>query len=101
MARAAKACSQPDCPHLQPCPLHPKIAWAGSNRRAELPPDWNQTRERILQRDPICTECHAAPASEVHHTGGKHDHRDEMLAGVCSPCHKRETAAQAARARNR
>jgi hypothetical protein len=53
----------------------------------------------VLARDPLCTVCHLVPSTEVHHTGDKHDHREEMLAGVCSDCHKRLTAAQAAEAR--
>lgn len=99
MTRAAKACSEPGCPHLQPCPDHRKIAWAGSTRRSQLPPDWERRRRTVLARDEICQICHDAVATEVHHTGDQDDHRLEQLAGVCAPCHKNETQKQAAQAR--
>lgn len=100
MARAAKIC--PHCPNLQPCPDHPKVAWAGSHRRRQLPRGWShRIVPRILRRDPICTVCRAALSTEVHHTGDPHDHSDENLAGVCTNCHRAETLAQARTARTR
>lgn len=102
MARARKPCRIPSCPELRPCPVegHERRAWEGSTRRVDLPPDWSsRIVPRILARDPICTICDAALSTEVHHTGDRHDHRDEVLAGVCSRCHKAETAQQAAAAR--
>lgn len=99
MARAAKACGQPGCPHFHPCPDHRKIAWAGSTRRSRLPPDWERRRRSVLARDPICTICHQALSREVHHTGDPDDHALTQLAGVCPPCHQTETQKQAAAAR--
>lgn len=99
MARASKACGQPECPHLQPCPDHPKVAWSGSTRRRELPPDWERRRRSVLARDPICVLCHDALTTDVHHTGDPSDHAISELAGVCSRCHNTETQQQAANAR--
>lgn len=95
MPRAAKACSEPSCPRLQPCPDHQRKPWAGSTRRTELPSDWRRRRRKVLRRDPICTECQQALSREVHHTADKHNHSLEVLAGVCVPCHKKLTQEQA------
>jgi hypothetical protein len=101
--RASKTCSHPRCPNLQPCEDHPKVAWQGSTRRTELPSDWERRRRTVLERDEICTDgrvCRGlALATECHHTGSKHDHRVESLAGVCKACHAAATQEQAAEAR--
>lgn len=103
MPRAPKTCSVPLCPHVQPCPDHPKIPWAGSTRRTELPKDWETRRKRVLRRDRICTlgtTCGGLALScEVHHRGDKHDHSLENLGGVCKACHAEATQQQAAEAR--
>lgn len=103
MPRGPKTCSVPLCPHVQPCPDHPKVAWAGSTRRTELPPDWSTRRIRVLRRDVLCTlgtTCRGlALSTEVHHRGDKHDHSLEQLGGVCHNCHVAETQQQAADAR--
>ena len=78
------------------------MSWATSNRRASLPSDWRTIRARILHRDPTCTlgyDCCTVRSVEVDHIGEAHDHRDHMLRGVCSPCHKRRTNEQAQAAR--
>jgi hypothetical protein len=63
-----------------------------------MPPGWTATAARILRRDPVCGLCWAAPSAEVHHLSpGLED--DAWLLGVCSPCHLRESLAQAALAR--
>ena len=61
--------------------------WAGSRRRAELPPNWyTEIRPAILQRDGYqcravladgrrCTE----RATDVDHIGNRHDHRPANL----------------------
>lgn len=99
MPRAAKLCSHPDCPNLQPCPTHPKQAWAGSNRRRQLPPDWERRRRAVLARDPICKVCDNALSTEVDHVDDPHDHRHEKLQGICGPCHTDKTQCEAAHAR--
>jgi 5-methylcytosine-specific restriction protein A len=82
--------------------------WKGSNRRAELPADWETAiRPRILARDGYqCTwiedgvRC-TARATDVDHIGDKHDHSDENLRGICDWHHKKRTAAQGNAARKR
>lgn len=103
MPRAAKPCRKPSCPNVRPCPIqgHEPQAWAGSNRRAQLPPDWNRRAAAVIARDPTCTICREKPSTDCHHTGDPLDHRLENLAGVCRDCHKTETARQAAAARRR
>ena len=67
-----------------------------------MPPGWRwSTVPRILARDPQCKL--ALPgcthvSTEVHHLRPG-DERDSALAGVCSPCHKIITRAQALDAR--
>lgn len=101
--RAAKACSHPTCPNLQPCPEHERKPWEGSTRRFSLPPDWQSRRVQVLRRDPTCTlaiTCGGiALSTEVHHLGDRDDHRLHMLAGVCSDCHARESSKQGNAAR--
>lgn len=105
MSRAPKLCSVVSCTRSQPCPDHPRVAWEGSTRRTELPPDWERRRRRVLARpeDQTCTlgtTCGGLALSvEVHHVGNKHDHSLENLAGVCKRCHTEETLRQAAEAR--
>lgn len=101
--RARKICSAPDCTEVQPCPEHAPQPWATSNRRAELPKDWNRRRARILRRDPLCQlaiVCGGASLSVVvHHAGDPLDHRDEVLQGACVACHNVTIAQQSAKAR--
>lgn len=91
-------CSRSGCENDSPCPKHGNAKWSQSQRRSELPDDWREIRQRILERDGYqCTfpddtgERCTAVATDVHHTGDKHDHRDEHLASACSPHHKRQT----------
>lgn len=105
MPRAPKVCAHPACPNLQPCPDHQRKPWQSSNRRAELPPDWERRRRTVLKRDPLCTDgriCNGlALSTDCHHTGDKHDHSLESLAGVCRACHNAATQQQSAEARAR
>lgn len=82
--------------------------WQGSNRRQELPPDWETViRPRILARDGYqcrwlddgvrCTY----KATDIDHIGDKHDHRDENLRALCGWHHKKRTAQQGNAARRR
>lgn len=74
-----------------------------SRRRSPLPPDWHRIRSRILERDnhtcQLRIHCAGSPATEVHHTAGPDDHRDEVLIAACKPCHATTTGRDAARAR--
>ena len=70
--------------------------WASSNRKAELPRDWQAIRRRIKHRDPECTwpGC-TAPTTDIDHVEDKHDHRDENLRGLCAAHHRQRTKEQA------
>jgi len=76
------------------CPEHRPKAWATSNRRSELPGNWERIRRAVLARDDICGYCTRAVATEVHHIGDKHDHSMQNLSGICGPCHKAITLAE-------
>jgi hypothetical protein len=82
--------------------------WVGSNRRAELPPEWEPViRPRILKRDEYrcrwidngqrCTQ----PATDVDHKGDKHDHSDRNLRALCAWHHGKRTSEQGNAARVR
>jgi 5-methylcytosine-specific restriction protein A len=105
MTRAAKTCSHPTCPNLQPCPDHAPKPWTGSHRRERTTSGWEQQRRarRLLQADDTCHICGQLGADQVDHViplaeGGRDDlsnlapiHKD--------PCHRRKTEAEAQRAR--
>lgn len=84
--------------------------WAGSNRREELPPDWEQIRRRVLRRDNSrCVEvdqygrrCNAS-ATDVDHIRPGDDHRLSNLRSLCSWHHNRKSGSEggAAAAANR
>lgn len=82
--------------------------WQGSNRKAELPPDWaSAIRPRILARDGYqCTELDDGVrcthrATDVDHIGDKHDHTDENLRSLCDWHHKKRSSAQGNAVRRR
>ncbi|MGW4028237.1 HNH endonuclease [Streptomyces sp. NPDC004838] len=80
--------------------------WAGSNRRAELPPNWaREIRPAILQRDQYRCRWDEAgrpcghAANQVDHIGDKHDHRPENLQALCEHHHAIKTSRQGNAAR--
>lgn len=82
------------------------MAWEGSKRNTKNPPGWAETRARIFKRDGRrCYICGGVGADEIDHVlaielGGGHE--DSNLAAIhSSPCHKRKTAQDAAKARAR
>lgn len=102
MPRAPRICAQVGCPDTATnagrCDQHQREAWAGSDRRATLPRNWDIIRRRILERDghrcqirdPGCTLL----ATECDHIGDRDDHRDENLRGACRHCHAHRSAMQ-------
>jgi 5-methylcytosine-specific restriction endonuclease McrA len=86
------------------------MAWSTSNRRADLPPDWDSAvRPRILARDGYrCVRtleaggrCPETTRLEVDHIGDPHDHDDANLQTLCRWHHARKTARESAAARRR
>lgn len=83
--------------------------WAGSHRRAELPPDWPLIVDQILARDhrrcQFPDEQHPGicgrPATDVDHIGDRHDHRPQNLQAACEWHHDRKSSAQGNAARRR
>ncbi len=72
-------------------------AWAGSTRWQRLPGNWRTLRKRVLQRDRTCRLQYdgcTVIATEVDHVGDDTDHREQMLRGVCNPCHVKRTQEQ-------
>lgn len=80
-------CPVPNCPHLEPCPIHPHRTWAeGHNGWA-----WARIRARVMARDRERCVC-GARATTVHHVvalidGGTDDMAN--LRSVCAVCHGR------------
>ncbi|MFJ5105168.1 HNH endonuclease [Streptomyces sp. NPDC088554] len=80
--------------------------WAGSNRRAELPPDWYTViRPSVLARDEYrCRQrsegrvC-GRPANQVDHIGDRANHRYENLQALCADCHALKSSQQGNAAR--
>ena len=103
MPAARKVCGQPQCPHLLPCPDHPKVAWAASTRKTRLPPSraWERLRLTVIERDPICQVCHQAISTEVDHIDPGDNHALTNLQGICAPCHQAKTQTEAAAGRSR
>jgi 5-methylcytosine-specific restriction protein A len=106
MPRALKVCSTPGCPNLTPrgrCGTHTREADKARGSRHERGYDQRHDRFRddVLQRDPICVRCHAAPSQHAdHHPISLRELRDRGLnpydpkrgRGLCHPCHSVETA---------
>jgi hypothetical protein len=73
-------------------PQGPPLTQAQKDYRAFLrSAEWQETRRRILARDPICAVCHRRRSKHVHHkrycsVGYLVD--DQDLISVCGWCHK-------------
>ena len=83
--------------------------WSTSDRRAHLPSNWRSTiRPAVLARDPdcTCTGCPRCtpdgctrPSTDADHLGDRDDHRLEVLAGKCDPCHGHKSSQEGVTAR--
>ena len=79
------------------------MAWEGSNRRSELPPDWAKIRARILKRDggrctwklPSGARCPRG-ARDVDHVNQSRndDHSDANLQSLCPTHHAQKTSKE-------
>lgn len=108
MARASKACSHHDCPHLQPCPRHPAVAWQGSRRREKTAlSGWEQQRRArmvLVKHGGICHWCEDGGADQVDHvqplSEGGADDETNLRPIHAVPCHQEKSSREAQRARN-
>lgn len=81
------------------------MAWSTSNRRAELPADWRERRERVRRRaggrcewvSPSGVRC-KRDGTDADHAGDRMDHDD--LQWLCPIHHKRKTAGEARSAKS-
>ncbi|MFJ8394400.1 HNH endonuclease [Streptomyces sp. NPDC094144] len=74
------------------------MAWASSNRRSELPPNWPTLRARVIKRDRgLCQGVLAEgalcghPGTDVDHIRPGNDHTLGNLQLLCAWCHKAKT----------
>ena len=80
------------------------MSWEGSNRRAELPENWDALRAATIRRAggrcewrlPSRRRC-PRPGTDVDHFGDKHDHGRLRL--LCAKHHDDHTAFQARQAK--
>ncbi|MER5312899.1 HNH endonuclease [Streptomyces sp. NPDC002773] len=74
--------------------------WGTSSRASRLPGNWKTIRARVIARDPLCQICRVRPSVIADHIEAMtDDHRLEALQGVCEPCHRLKTSAEANAAR--
>jgi 5-methylcytosine-specific restriction endonuclease McrA len=82
--------------------------WTGNSateRSEELPPDWEQIRQRVLDRDggrcvwELAGSGARCPndATDVDHIGSKRVHELWNLRSLCGPHHDKRTALQGAK----
>jgi 5-methylcytosine-specific restriction endonuclease McrA len=74
------------------------MSWSSSNRRSQLPSDWERKRRRVMRRDnwecqikgPGCL----GSATDVDHVRRGGNHSDENLRAACRACHSRKSSAE-------
>lgn len=116
--RGAKVCNAPGCPEFRPCEKtypdgtpHERQPWTGGNpeerarRKAETASsEHRKRRAQVLRLWPICYICGLNPSEEMDHIipdfeGGTNDLAN--LAGACGPCHRKKSAREGQRARQK
>lgn len=81
--------------------------WAGSDRRSQLPADWDRIRARVWARDngtcqwPVDSDVCGWAGRDVDHRDDPEDHTDPNLWVLCGWHHDRKTAAEGNAARPR
>ncbi|MGY1452661.1 holin [Streptomyces sp. SS8] len=110
-SRAHKACSTPGCPELVPpgkagrcpdCRRKAERTRGSAHRRGYGTQHRDRFRRGVLDRDPVCVECRAAPATVADHWPrsrrelvelGLDPNDPKHGRGLCHPCHGKATAA--------
>ena len=105
-SRPASPCAHPTCPHLQPCPDHPRptTRW-GAHDPFYSSQVWVKARRRQLRDQPRCAVpgCGRA-ASEVDHIVPVRQDGDRLhplnLQSLCHEHHREKTQRSARAARH-
>lgn len=111
MARTStRVCREPGCPNLEPCPVHVRAAWAGSQRKTLLtltPAQRARAHRNVRRRNPsgICHRCGLPGADVVDHVVALSEGGEDAEANMAliheRPCHAAKTGEESARARAR
>lgn len=77
--------------------------WAGSDRAARLPPNWKTVRLAVLDAAQwrCATPGCANPATDVDHITPGNDHNAANLQALCARCHRRKSAVEGNKAKNK
>jgi 5-methylcytosine-specific restriction protein A len=97
-----RPCPVAGCPHLQPCPVHPKKTRGGTPDGRESAAKrgydrrWRKLRLMYLRAHPLCETC-GDPAIIADHiipkaAGGEDSW--ENLQALCQTCHNRKIAQE-------
>lgn len=108
MARAGRVCSTPGCPEFAPnggrgpeCRAEAEAARGTSRQRGYGADHERLFRRPVLERDPVCVLCRAAPSKHADHwplsrkdlvAEGLNPNDPKRGRGLCTPCHSKETA---------
>ncbi len=95
----AKPCSHPGCPHMQPCPAHPRKAWTKNHEPKRMRGRKLQTaRNMLFNEQPLCVEC---LKMGIERAATERDHIKplaqggldvpENTQGLCRECHDRKS----------
>lgn len=84
------------------------MGWETSDRRQFLPPNWEDLRQQVFERDgwrcrwklPSGARC-PRRATDVDHTGDRDDHRLIKLRALCSHHHGKLSSQQGVQAREK
>jgi 5-methylcytosine-specific restriction protein A len=97
--KARPACRQPQCPNLQPCPVHPPQGrWAGRGTSVERGYGyaWQQRRTQALIRDGGRCACGRVAQQVDHRIPRAQGGSDELenLVSICKSCHDAKTGRE-------
>lgn len=81
------------------------MGWETSDRKSDLPPNWDRIRIRVLRRDRYICQIRlqgcTKRASDVDHIGSRTDHSLLNLQSACAHCHGRKSSQEGHNAKRR
>jgi len=90
MPRAPKYCGHPPCMERVVgrayCIAHTPAQWSGGHGSTRA---WRKLRAQVLDEEPMCRDCYAAPSTEAGHIVGRAQGGQDVrhnLKGQCNPC---------------